>query len=362
MTQDVDGNYDSTKRKTPVGAIPPAVGWRRLGRLTSPLTEKRRERILSELFLQKDADFVIYLWRFCILLCFSTIIAALGLLANSTAVVIGAMLVAPFMDPILAAAAALVMNWPRRFLRSVFLVFCGAAVAFGMAFLISMLTPDVEITSREVLSRTKPNLYDLGIAAAAGAAAVFTMIYRINAAVPGVAVAVALLPPLAAAGIVAEQGLYIEMQGALLLFVTNFVTILLVASIAFLLHGFAPAVFTLNPKRIAGRGILLTLVFVVIVSIPLLRQTKRLFHEIELEGMTYKALKQWYPGVAQEVLRVDAQDGTIKIYMSGPSFERDHQMLAKHVSKLAEESVRLEIKWLTTTTVKESHFYNVQSE
>jgi uncharacterized hydrophobic protein (TIGR00271 family) len=357
MKQKVEGHQDVGVGKTVKGVRQPNAGWRRLGLLSRSITERHRQRILSELFLQKNADFLLYLWRFCVLLCFSTIIAALGLLANSTAVVIGAMLVAPFMDPILAAAAALVMNWPRRFLRSLFLVFCGAFVAFAMAYLISMLTPDVELASREVLSRTKPNLYDLGIAAAAGAAAVFTMIYRVNAAVPGVAVAVALLPPLAAAGIVAEQGLYDEFQGALLLFVTNFATILLVASISLLVHGFVPETVSINPKKIAGRGILLTLFFVVIISVPLVRQTNKLFHEIELEGMAYKALKQWYPGIFYHVHRVDADGSTIKIYITGPDFERDDKVLAQRISELAGESVWIEINWLITTTKKESHVY-----
>jgi len=334
----------------------PQIGWRRLGVLKRTLTQRQRERILAELFLRKDSDFMLYLWRFCLLLCLSTIIASFGLLSNSTAVVIGAMLVAPFMEPILAGAAALVMSWPRRFLRSVFLVACGAIVAFAMAYLMSMMTPDVASASREVLARTKPTLYDLGIAAAAGAAAVLTMIYRINAAAPGVAVAVALLPPLAAAGIVAEQGLYDEMNGALLLFVTNFATILLVASLTLIIHGFVPKIESLNPKRIAKRGILITLFFVAVISVPLFQETRTLFHEMKLEGAAYKALKSWYGGVRQEVHRIDANGTTLKIYMSGPEFERDHKLLAKMINKITGEPVRLEVKWLKVDNVSESYF------
>ena len=69
------------------------VGWRRLGQLNRGLSDRQRDRILAELFIRKDSDFMRYLWRFCLLLCLSTIIAAFGLLSNSTAVVIGAMLV-----------------------------------------------------------------------------------------------------------------------------------------------------------------------------------------------------------------------------------------------------------------------------
>ncbi|MGI9372044.1 MAG: DUF389 domain-containing protein [Hyphomicrobiales bacterium] len=338
------------------------VGWRRLGQLNRGLSDRQRDRILAELFIRKDSDFMRYLWRFCLLLCLSTIIAAFGLLSNSTAVVIGAMLVAPFMEPIIAGAAALVMSWPRRFLRSIFLVLCGALVAFGMAYLISSLTPDIPSASREVMARTKPNLYDLGIAAAAGAAAVFTMIYRINAAAPGVAVAVALLPPLAAAGIVAEQGLYAEMQGALLLFITNFATILLVASLTLLLHGFVPVIETLNPKSIARRGIFATLLFVAAISIPLFQQTKVLFHEIRLEGAAYKALKGWYTGSDKEVHRVNAAGNTLKIYMSGPEFERDYKLLAKRIYEIVGESVRIEVTWIKTSNATATHFHTPDKE
>ncbi|MGI9480759.1 MAG: DUF389 domain-containing protein [Hyphomicrobiales bacterium] len=332
------------------------VGWQRLGRLTRTLTNRQRDRILNELFLRKDSDFLLYLWRFCVLLCFSTIIASLGLLQNSTAVVIGAMLVAPFMEPILASAAALVMSWPRRFLRSLFLVLCGAVVSFAMAYLISKATPDIEWASHEVMTRTKPNLYDLGIAAAAGAAAVFTMIYRINAAAPGVAVAVALLPPLAAAGIVAEQRLYDEAVGALLLFVTNFATILLVASLTLLVHGFVPRLESIDPKKLARRGIFVTLLFCCAISIPLFQQTRKLFDEIRLEGATQRALKSWYQGVPQEVHKIEAKGANIKVFMSGPDFERDHKLLAKMVSKLAGKPVRLEVKWLKIKTINETYF------
>jgi uncharacterized hydrophobic protein (TIGR00271 family) len=185
----------------------PRFGIASLGISRRQLSAEEWDRILSELFLSEETEFAPYVWRFCVLLGLSAVIASFGLLANSTAVVIGAMLVAPLMEPILAASAALVMGWHGRLLRSLALVGAGAAMVCVVSYLFSVPTPDVPFTSREVMARTEPTLFDLGVAAAAGAVGVFTMIYRIQAAVPGVAIAVSLVPPLASAGIAAEQAL-----------------------------------------------------------------------------------------------------------------------------------------------------------
>lgn len=337
------------------GDVKAHIGWKPFGELKPRLTVQQRERILDDLFLGKKANFVSYLIRFCVLLCLATVIASLGLLQNSTAVVIGAMLVAPIMEPIIAASAALVMSWPRRFMRKIFLVVCGATLSFLIAFLINMVTPDIEWATREVMSRTQPNLYDLGIAAAAGIAAVYTMIYRIDAAIPGVAVAVALLPPLAAAGIVAEQGLYNEAIGALLLFVTNFATILLVASVTFLLHGFVPQVESMNLNRLARPGILGTLVIVGAISVPLLKQTWTMYDEMKLESAAIRALEQWYPGVPREIHNIEAKGSTVKVFLSGPGYEVDYKLLAKAIAEQAARPVNLEVRWSKVEFATESY-------
>ena len=130
-----------------------------------------------------------------VLLVLSTIIATAGLLSDSSAVVIGAMLVAPMMNPVLSAAGAVVMGWPKRFYRSIWLVLAMGIGALVLSSLITWLSPDVVFLPEQVLARTRPTFYDLLIALAAGSAGAYTIVRKESGAIPGVAVAVALLPP-----------------------------------------------------------------------------------------------------------------------------------------------------------------------
>jgi len=163
-----------------------------------------RSRILDALFFEGERR-IPYLWQFIALMVFSSSIASLGLMNDSTAVVIGAMLVAPLMTPIMAAAAALVQTWTMRLIESVAIVAGGAALGVVLGWLSTVFIPrigsDTPLPS-EVLSRTTPNLADLGIAIFAGAAGAYvTVRSEAGSALPGVGIAVALVPPLATVGI-----------------------------------------------------------------------------------------------------------------------------------------------------------------
>jgi uncharacterized hydrophobic protein (TIGR00271 family) len=184
------------------------------------------------------------LLRFAILIVLSTAIAAFGLLADSTAVVIGAMLVAPLMTPILGMAVSLVLTEPDRLAASARTVAVGAAGAIAVGWLISWVASGgitADNLPGEVLSRTSPGLLDLGVAVAAGLAGGYLMIDREAAAsAAGVAIAVALVPPLASVGICLENGAFGLGGGALLLFSTNPVAIVFSAAIVVLVAGIMP--------------------------------------------------------------------------------------------------------------------------
>ncbi len=114
--------------------------------------------------------------RFVVLMAFSTVIATFGINADSTAVVIGAMLVAPLMTPIMATSASLLMGWPVRATRGMFLVAAGVAIAVAGSWLISRYFPVLEVTTNtQILSRVTPTIIDLMIAFAAGAAGAFAV-------------------------------------------------------------------------------------------------------------------------------------------------------------------------------------------
>ncbi|MCA9866563.1 MAG: DUF389 domain-containing protein [Anaerolineales bacterium] len=201
---------------------------------------------------------------FYVLITLSTIIAGLGLIVDSPAVVIGAMLVAPLMSPIIGTGLAIVLG-DVRFLR-----LAVGAVLRGvlMALLVGVLTGFTALNrpfSNELLARTQPSLYDLGIALFSGAAAAYALSFSQAAgALPGVAIAAALVPPLATAGIALVAGLAALLSGhvldgreflgnslgALLLFATNFIAISTAAASVFFVLGFRP-----TPSQKARREI-----------------------------------------------------------------------------------------------------------
>jgi uncharacterized hydrophobic protein (TIGR00271 family) len=180
---------------------------------------------------------------FWVLLVLSTAIATLGIIADSTAVVIGAMLVAPLMTPILGVSAAIVNGWPKRVTMSFSTVAGGVAVSIATAWIVAAWTPQLVplATNSQVLSRISPTLVDMMIAVAAGAAGAYaTVDRRVSSSITGVAIAVALVPPLGVVGLTLKAGNLSDASGAFLLFLTNLVSIILIAAIVFVIAGLVP--------------------------------------------------------------------------------------------------------------------------
>ena len=177
---------------------------------------------------------------FYIMIALSTIIAALGLLLNSPAVVIGAMLVAPLMAAIIGMALGIVHGDQALLLKSARTSAAGIAIAVAIGLIIGWLAPGANITA-EVMARTAPNLLDLFVALAAGAAGAYALCRKeVAASLAGVAIAVALVPPLATVGITLSLLRLDLAAGSFLLFTTNLVAIAASGAVIFLLLGFAP--------------------------------------------------------------------------------------------------------------------------
>jgi len=169
--------------------------------------------------------------------CLSAIIATFGLLANSTAVVIGAMLVAPLMGPIFGIALSLATGDRRLLKVALFAEIVGVILAIGLPALIGLipLRPDF---GSEILARTQPTIYDVLIALASGLAGAYALVdEKISPALPGVAIATALVPPLAACGLNIAAGNWVQAWGAFLLFLVNFIAIEFAAASIFMLFG-----------------------------------------------------------------------------------------------------------------------------
>jgi uncharacterized hydrophobic protein (TIGR00271 family) len=167
--------------------------------------------------------------KFWILLLLSAVIATTGVVADSTATVIGAMIVAPLMTPILGTALAVVLADRHHVLRSVGLVVGGALVVIAVGLIVGLVDAplDAYTTNTQVTGRISPRLIDLLAALATGTVGAFALVRSdISDTLPGVAIAISLVPPLAVVGLLLSVQRYSDAGGALLLFGTNVAAII----------------------------------------------------------------------------------------------------------------------------------------
>ncbi len=181
--------------------------------------------------------------RFVALMSFASVIASMGVITDSTAVVIGAMLIAPLMTPLMGMAISLVMGWPRRLGRSALVSLGGIALAITIGALLGLMISTVidPATNAQIVGRSSPTVLDLVIAMAAGAAGAYGLSRPdVSDSLPGVAIAISLVPPLTVVGISYSQGNWASGNGALLLFATNMLAILIMGGVTFVLTGVTP--------------------------------------------------------------------------------------------------------------------------
>ena len=175
---------------------------------------------------------------FFIMNALAAVIAGYGLLSNSAAVVIGAMLVAMMIGPISGIALALIDNRWLLFKTALYTLVLGVVMIYSIGVILGLLNYDIPMTN-EILSRTKPTILDLMIALAGGAAGAFASVSpRLSVAVVGVAVATALVPPLVASGILLAHMEWKNSINAFLLALTNIIAIQISSSLVLWIAGF----------------------------------------------------------------------------------------------------------------------------
>jgi len=179
--------------------------------------------------------------NFTVLLALSTVIATYGVVTDSTAAVIGAMIIAPLMTPIMACAAAVTLGSRFRSMKALRLVVLGITGVVVLSALLTVFLPGSLIsftTNSQITSRVSPSLLDLIIALAAGAAGAYAIgRQEIADSLAGVAIAISLVPPLAVVGISLAKLHWLDALGSFILFLTNFFAILLAGAIVFRLLG-----------------------------------------------------------------------------------------------------------------------------
>lgn len=222
----------------------------------------------------------------------ANLIALSGLILNNTAVIIGAMLISPLMGPILSTGFSFTTGNAiigRKALRKIALSVAATLVVAAAA---TYLSPLKDVTS-EILSRTKPNLYDLMIAFLAGGVGAVALCTKKNyiTVVTGVAIATAVIPPLSVAGY-GLGSLRLDIAvGGFFLFFTNFVAIIISTGIVFFVYGFRPGMMTqIDLGQLKKRFVYMALILIVI-SVPLIYTLHRSISEVRLRSGLDSALR-----------------------------------------------------------------------
>jgi uncharacterized hydrophobic protein (TIGR00271 family) len=284
-----------------------------------PLTEQRKAEVLEELQEASTPGF-----DFFLLVVLSCSIATFGLLTDSAAVIIGAMLVAPLMSPILGLSLASVAGQQNMFRQAVVALIVGILLAVLLSAFItwtSELLPFYILNTLpgEILARTRPSPFDLGIAIAGGAAAAYALAQpKISAALPGVAIATALMPPLCTVGIGLSLGRTEIEIGAFLLFLTNLSAISFAGILVFAALGFRP-VYLNNTWHRIPRSLIVSAILVLIVTVPLVLLTIQSVRETSLQNEIRDTILEELSSLPDvqvvEVLQ-DPQDGVINLHVT----------------------------------------------
>jgi uncharacterized hydrophobic protein (TIGR00271 family) len=282
--------------------------------------------------------------RFWALLALATVIASAGVVGDSTATVIGAMIVAPLMTPILGSVLSIALGDGRNLARSLGLVATGAASVVGIGYLVGLLVPYAVVasTNSQVAGRIHPRLIDLLAALATGAVGSFALVRSdISDTLPGVAIAISLVPPLAVAGLTLESGAPHQSAGALLLFLTNVAAILLSGLVVMALYRVGRTPGSANVRVVHRRlSVALVVFFTLVIAIPLGAASRSLTDETRDAASVEKVATRWAEPAGWHVDQVDPASTRVVVHASGP-------LPAPKTARLREELVAAGLGRLT---------------
>jgi uncharacterized hydrophobic protein (TIGR00271 family) len=303
---------------------------------------ENRRRVLEACAIKTSSGWVTH---FVLMMVLSVIVAVMGLSADSAALVIGAMLLAPLMQPVLGTAAALTMAMMGHLRRSLVVLLLASVGSILLATAVAAMLGNGSL-SGEVLARTSPDARDLVVALAAGAAGAYAISRPdLSSSLPGVAIAVALVPPLGVVGMTLEAGRTDLAGGALLLYVTNLVAIVASGVLVFLLTGFAPPrrLATTSTRVVAGG--LLTIVLMVAVAVPLTLASVNASSDARDRVDIESAVRAWISSTGDEVDEVDIDGSSVIVRVFGFESPPPTGPLQQRVQQILGPEATVEVRW-----------------
>jgi uncharacterized hydrophobic protein (TIGR00271 family) len=277
------------------------------------------------------------LTRFLSLMALASTIGALGVLADSTAVVIGAMLIAPLMSPLMATSHALVTGHAARVRSAATISLGGACIPAATGFLVTAVAghgTDVTLNT-QIVSRSNPTLLDLAIALAAGAAGAYAASRSdVADSLPGAAIAIALVPPLAVAGAAAQLG-------ALELFLTNAIAIIGVGALTFAALGATDA--ERAERRPVGRWVLSFGALGLAITWVLVANSSAIAETGARRSIAHDTVQRWIDDQDYEVTTVDLDGTTVHIELEGTELPTDPDALAEELARALGDDIELDL-------------------
>lgn len=273
-------------------------------------------------------------------------IAVLGLLLSSPAVVIGAMLISPLMGPIMGIGFAIATFDSAELRRTALTLALGILLAVGFCALIVLLSPLNSVTG-EIAARTRPNLFDFLVALFSGLAGSYAMIRGRHGTIVGVAIATAIMPPLAVVGFGLATFNSTVLLGSALLFFTNLMTIAVTAAVLARLYGFAA---NLSPRQ-TGLQATLIVATLVALAVPLAFSLKRIAWEALASREAHEMVGAHFgenARVSQVDIDYDAKPLAVEATVFTPQYRNDaEKVLGERLGLVLGQPVEVKIEQFT---------------
>lgn len=267
----------------------------------------------------------------------SAIIATCGIAAESTAIIIGAMLIAPLMSPMIGTSFAITAGKPRAALKTLGVTVAGTAVVVLVSMLVTLIIPTgVSLSgNEEVASRVAPRVVDLIAAVASGLVGALAIARDdIFDVIPGVAISISVVPPLCVVGAALVGGDLVIASGALLLFIVNFFAIQLAGNILFYFMGFAKR--TTDEEQVRARRFWYTTAVVgtLLLAAPLIATSNQMIETATMERGTKIAARTWLENTEYEIASISITEDKLTVEIAGdgdyPSVDALKAELAKN--------------------------------
>lgn len=271
---------------------------------------------------------------FWTMLLLSGVIASAGVLSDSTATVIGAMIIAPLATPIMGVALGIAKREAGAASRALRFVILGAALVVGIGLVFGLILPSSYdlLANSQIRGRTSPTLLDLLAAVATGFAGAVGLARRdVSAVLPGVAIAISLVPPLAVVGVCLGHGSFVLALGALVLFLSNLFALVLAGSLVFAGLGYDRPVEAPDAQASPRKAYLAMLLLLVVVIVPLVSNTVANVVLTVLSHRVHTTADEWIadvPGASVEGVDVVSNEIHIRVQAPGDLPSTDDLMAA----------------------------------